>query len=185
MSEDGQLLENYARRGDVESLAALVSRHRVWMGAMLRGMLGCAADAEDAFQNAWIRVMKSAARYRGGSVRAYLASAARTAAIDLMRRRGRTVDFDFASAGEEGAAVEIADPSPTPDEHFESEAAAEDVRKALMELPEGQRQVLLMRIEAELSFKEIADVLGVPIGTALTWMHSAKVNLKKRLGRAV
>ena len=83
------------------------------------------------------------------------------------------------------AAVELADPSPSPDEHFESEAAEEDVRKALMELPEGQRQVILMRIEAELSFKEIADTLGVPIGTALTWMHSAKANLKKILGRVV
>ena len=62
-------------------------------------------------------------------------------------------------------------------------AVADDVRRALADLPEGPRQVFLMRIEAELSFREIAETMDIPVGTALTWMQVAKVKLKKILGR--
>jgi RNA polymerase sigma-70 factor (ECF subfamily) len=79
--------------------------------------------------------------------------------------------------------IEIPDSSPTPDERFELLARSNDVRRALADLPEGPRQVFLMRIEAELSFREIAETMDIPIGTALTWMQSAKVKLKKILGR--
>ena len=184
MQEDSELLLAYARRGDVESLSALVRRSTPWMTALLRGFLSSAADVEDAFQEAWVRVIKSAARYRGGSVRAYLASAARSAALDRLRRAGRTVSLDAPEDSPEAEALpdELPDAGPTPGERFESKATAEDVRRALTALPEGPRQVLLMRIEGELSFKEIASELGVPLGTALTWMRTATMRLKKMLG---
>ena len=56
------------------------------------------------------------------------------------------------------------------------------MREAVRTLPEGPRQVLLMRIEGELSFKEIASELDVPLGTALTWMRTATLKLKEMLG---
>ena len=49
-------------------------------------------------------------------------------------------------------------------------------------LPEGPRQVLLMRIEGDLPFREIAEELGVPLGTALTWMRTATLRLREMLG---
>ena len=52
----------------------------------------------------------------------------------------------------------------------------------LRALPEGPRTVLLLRIEGELSFREIAGELNIPLGTALTWMHAATVRLRKLLG---
>ena len=55
MEEDAQLLFAYARRGDVQSLAALVRRHATWMQALLRGMLPVAADVDDVFQETWMR----------------------------------------------------------------------------------------------------------------------------------
>ncbi|MBQ6136208.1 MAG: RNA polymerase sigma factor [Kiritimatiellae bacterium] len=185
MTDDAELLRAYARRGDVASLSALVRRHAVWMQAMLRGMLRSPADADDAFQETWARVMKAAGSYRGGKVKSYLATVARSAAIDAMRRAGRFVPLDAAD-GERGesAAESVPDGSPDPGERFESSATAEDVRAAVCELPEGQRQVVLMRIEAEMTFREIADSMGVPLGTALTWMHSATIALRKRLGGA-
>ena len=182
MSNDSQLFENYVRRGDLESLSALVSRHSVWMLALLRGMLNSASDADDAFQDTWIRVIKSADRYKGGNIRAYLAIVARSVAIDLLRKRGRDMRLE-PLVNENDEVIEIPDSSPTPDERFESLARSDDVRRALADLPEGPRQVFLMRIEAELSFREIAEMMDIPIGTALTWMQSAKVKLKKILGR--
>ena len=50
------------RRGDLESFSALVSRHGVWMLVLLRGILNSVSDADDAFQDTWIRVIKSADR---------------------------------------------------------------------------------------------------------------------------
>ena len=91
MEEDVQLLFAYARRGDVQSLAALVRRHATWMQALLRGMLPVAADVDDVFQETWMRVIRAASRYRGGLVKPYLATVARSAAIDHMRRTRATV----------------------------------------------------------------------------------------------
>ena len=94
MEEDSELLFAYSRRGDVESLSVLVRRHAVWMQAFLRGLLPTVADAEDAFQETWVRVVKSADKYRGGKVKPYLAVVARSAAIDRLRQMGRLVSLD-------------------------------------------------------------------------------------------
>ena len=182
MSTDSHLFENYVRRGDLESCSALVSRHGVWMLVLLRGMLNSVSDADDAFQDTWIRVIKSADRYKGGTIRAYLATVARSVAIDILRKRGRDMRLE-SLVNENDEVIEIPDSSPTPDERFELLARSDDVRRALADLPEGPRQVFLMRVEAELSFREIAETMDIPIGTALTWMQSAKVKLKKILGR--
>lgn len=182
MEEDSELLYDYARRGDVKSLAALVRRHSTWMQAFLRGMLHEAADADDAFQEAWMKVIRSAASYRGGKVKSYLASVARSVAIDRLRRERGNISLD--AEGGEGASVAataVAD-EVTPSERFESKATSEDVRRAIGALPDGPRQVLLMRIEGDLSFKEIAAELDVPLGTALTWMRSATLKLREMLG---
>ncbi|MBO7683475.1 MAG: sigma-70 family RNA polymerase sigma factor [Kiritimatiellae bacterium] len=179
---DEDLLKEYGLRGDVKSLSELVVRHSTWMQAFLRGFLPTAADADDAFQESWVRVIRSAAGYRGGKVRAYLASVARSAALDRLRRERPTVSLDADDGVGAAVAETAADGKPTPRERFESKATGEDVRSAVRSLPEGPRQVLLMRIEAELAFKEIADALGVPIGTALTWMRTATERLKKMLG---
>lgn len=182
MEEDSQLLLAYARRGDVSSLAALVRRHATWMQALLRGMLPVAADVDDVFQETWVRVVRAAASYRGGRVRPYLAAVARSAAIDHMRRTRATVSLD-AEDGEGAAAAEsIADDGPCPDEAFESRATSEDVRRAVRTLPDGPRQVLLMRIEGDMSFKEIAAEMSIPLGTALTWMRTATQKLRNMLG---
>lgn len=154
------------------------------MQTLLRGLLPTAADAEDAFQETWIRVVKSAGKYRGGKVKSYLAVVARSAAIDRLRQMGRLVSLDAEDAEGASAAERLPDESPSPGERFESKATAEDVREAVRALPEGPRQVLLMRIEGELSFKEIASELRVPLGTALTWMRTATLKLKEMLGES-
>ncbi len=182
MEEDSELLYDYARRGDVKSLAVLVRRHSTWMQALLRGMLHGAADVDDAFQESWMKVIRSAASYRGGKVKPYLASIARSVAIDRIRRERGNISLD-AEEGEGAVVAETAaSGEATPIEKFESKATSEDVRRAIGTLAEGPRQVLLMRIEGDLSFKEIADELKVPLGTALTWMRTATLKLREMLG---
>lgn len=183
MPDDAQLLADYARRGVVESLSALVSRHAVWLKALLHGLLPGKADAEDAFQEVWVRVIRSAGSFRGGSVRAYLARIARSVAVDRFRRELPTVSLDVPDATGGTPLEDLADEHPGTGEVLTARASAEEIRAAVRELPEGPRQVLLLRIEAELPFREIAEQLGIPMGTALNWMHVATEAMKKRLGR--
>lgn len=181
MADETQLLLDYARRGDVESLSAfVVSSTRGLMG-YLRGMTPTDADAEDAFQECWIRVIKSAGFFRGGSARAYLMRIAHAVVIDRFRRRGAptvSMDSDEATALSES----LADDALSPAETVELRNGLDDVRRAVRGLPDGPREVLLMRIEGELSYRQIAEQLGIPIGTALTWMHVATVRLRRSLG---
>ena len=183
MPDDAQLLEAYARRGDVESLSALVSRHAVWLKALLRGLLPGASDAEDAFQEVWVRVIQSAGTYRGGSVRAYLARIARSAVVDRHRRELPTVSLDIPAEDGETPLEDLPDERPGTVGELAARASAEEIRNAVRDLPPGPRQVLLLRVEAGLSFNEIADQLGVPMGTALGWMRAASAQMRKRLGR--
>jgi len=181
MSEDAELLKDYARRGDAKALSALVVRHSPWMSALLRGMLPD-ADVDDALQDAWLKVIRSARNFRGDGLKSYLGAVARSVAIDRLRKSGRAVSLD---ADETAQGEELVDDKPLPNERFESAATREDVYRAVRELAEGPRQVLLLRIEAEMSFKDIAQELGVPLGTALTWMRTATIHLRKRLGDSV
>lgn len=180
-STDADLLLAYARRGDVSALSTLVSRNAVWLTAFLRGMLS-AADADDAFQEVWVRIIKTADAYKGGAIRSYLARMARSVAIDRIRREGRLVSLDVTDENGDTPLADLPGDTPTPLETLEAKATAEDVRTAIHDLPIRERQVLLLRVEGELSFKEIAEELGIPLGTALTWMHNATARLRRQLG---
>jgi len=179
MSEDAELLKDYARRGNANALSALIVRHSPWMSALLRGMLPD-ADVEDALQDTWLKVIKSARNFRGDGIKSYLGTAVRSVAIDRLRQRGKTVSLD--AEEDDTAQQELIDGAPLPNEKFESNATKEDVLCAVRELPDGPRQVLLLRIEAEMPFREIAEELHVPLGTALTWMRAATLHLKAKLG---
>jgi len=181
MSEDAELLKDYARRGNAQALSALIVRHSPWMSALLRGMLPD-AEVEDALQDAWLKVIKSARHFRGEGLKSYLGAVARSAAIDRLRRRGKTVSLDAEEPDDDAPHDEPVDEGPLPNERFESSATRDDVYRAVRALPEGPRQVLLLRIEAEMPFREIAEELHVPLGTALTWMRTATLYLKKELG---
>lgn len=164
-------------------LSSLVAEHARWLTGFVRGLCANEADAEDAYQETWLRLMKAGDGYRGGSMRAYLARIARSAVVDRYRKSGRYVlSLDAPAEDGASAAEELSDPAATPERRFETAATHADVLAAVRTLPAGPRTVLLMRIEGELSFKEIAAALDVPLGTALTWMHAATVRLKRQLG---
>ena len=168
-----------------DTIKALVEEHGRWLVAFLRGLTGNRDEADDVFQDLWVRVIKSGVELRAGEAKAYLARAARAVWIDRLRRRRPAVSLDEADEEGESAAARLEDTAPTPGERFESNATALDVRAAIDALPGKWREVVLMRVEAEMEFKDIAAELGVPLGTALTWMRRATEELKRRLRRTV
>ena len=183
MPDDVQLLEAYARRGDVESLSALVARHAVWLTALLRGHLRAKADVDDAFQDVWTRVIRSASGYRGGNVRAYLARIAQSVLVDRLRRSSPTVSLDRPDEDGGTPLEDLPDTHAGTREDIDVRASSDEIQEAVRDLPEGPRRVLLLRLEAELPFRDIAEELGIPVGTALTWMHVAAEHLRRRLRR--
>lgn len=183
MGEDGQLLMRYACEGDVQSLSRLVVAHSRWLSAYLRGLMGDGPDVEDALQDVWTKVIRSAGSYRGGSVRAYFVRVARSVVVDGFRRRGAPL-LSLDAETEEGERV-LPEPESgglSPDAACERLATSEEIRQAVRALPVRMRDVLLMRIEGELTFKEIAEELRAPLGSVLTWMHEATKRLKRSLG---
>lgn len=173
--EDAELIAAYVRGGDVKSFSELVSRHSSWLTAFFLGMLGGEGEAEEALQELWLKVLKSAWRFRGGSVRAYLMRAARHVAYDRLDRRRRPVvtgrvDID---------SVDPVDPAPGPPGRSETRELVARVRSALAALPLREREVVLMRVEGGLAYGAIAEELGVPLNTVHCWMHRARESLKR------
>ena len=165
---------------EANEIDRLVREHASWLSALLRGMTRCEADAEDAFQDVWLRLMKVASLPSPDAMRSYLARTARAVVVDRYRKT-KHIELSLDSAAGESLVTEIADSSPTPGKRFESRATHEDVMRAVRALPEGPRTVVLMRVEAELTFQEIADSLEMPLGTVLTWMRTATLRLKENL----
>ena len=170
---------------DSASISALVKEHGKWLMAFLRGLCDTLDDAEDAFQETWVRVTKARRNVPAPQEwRAYLAKTARSVVIDKLRRKKPEVSLDAMVEEDDGGVIDVAIPSSdsSPAERYESKATAEDVRGAIAALPFNWRQVVMMRIEGEMEFKDIAAELDIQLGTALTWMRRATEALKQKLG---
>ena len=180
-NEDEMLLDRYLR-GEVAAFDELVGRHGRALLAYIASMVGKDGDAEDIFQMTWERVIRNAATFGGGSVRAWIWRIAKNAVIDGIRRRkpddslNRPIGEDDAELGDFFAAQ-------TPDvpQALEMAELRERIGACVARLPELQREIFMMRTVAELSFKEIADVLGIPLNTALGRMHYALAKLREML----
>lgn len=140
---------------------------------MVYRMCGDASLAEDAAQEAFIRAWKHLPNYQPRSpFRNWVYRIANNAALDVLRRRRETVDVDE---------IPIASSSAGPEALLEKEERAARVRQAVLELPEASRAVLVLREYEGLSYKEIADVLGIPIGTVMSRLNYARNQLRKSL----
>jgi RNA polymerase sigma-70 factor (ECF subfamily) len=132
-------------------------------------------DAEDLVQDCYLRAFRAWGRFNGsGSRQAWLFTIARRAYIDWLRskkRRGGTVSLD-----------RIDHPA-APSEHASHEDA-ETVWQIIEGLPPEQREVIRLRFAAQLSYAEIAQTLGLPIGTVRSRLHRAlKAVREKTRGR--
>ncbi len=157
--EDGALLVRVAG-GDGAAFEELYARHAGVAMGLARGLLGEAALAEDAVQEAFLALWRGAGGYdpARGSVRCWLLAMVRYRAIDVQRRRhaGRWVDI--------AALAETPDGGDT-HEFARRRAAAGAVRAALGRLPAGQQAALALAYGGGYSQMEIARVQGVPLGT--------------------
>jgi RNA polymerase sigma-70 factor, ECF subfamily len=161
---DGELIERIGA-GDRSAFDELYRRYARPIFALALRRLGDRGRAEDAVQEAFASVWRSAGTYRAdrGKGAHWLYAVARNAIVDRGRARGENPME---------AADEVST-EPSPPERAESDWAAWRVHRALAVLPEREREVLELAYWSDLSQSEIADRLGIPLGTVKTRTRSA------------
>ena len=173
--------------GDAAAMETLYLRYRQSVYSWLLRMVGDAAEAEDIYQDVWLKVIRCASDYRSGNFRAWLWQIVRNKTTDRMRKKSPSLVLDApvcaASEGEQTVVDQLSDDDAAADALMQIEESERKsaVCDAIDALPAAQREVVLLRITGELSFKEIADMLAAPIGTVLARMHNAVKSLKAAL----
>jgi RNA polymerase sigma-70 factor (ECF subfamily) len=176
---DEQLLAEHVV-GEPGRFADLVCRHSDELFRFLARFLGNAAAAEDLVQEVFLQVHQSAASFDPTRrFKPWLFTIAANKARDLLRSRRRRPEMplDAVVAGESSEGQTflgfLADESLSPDGTVSLEEQREQVRKVLAEMPERLREVLVLSYYHGFPYKEIAEILDVPLGTVKSRLHSA------------
>ena len=163
--------ESQDARGD---MAALITH----LGAaynLARWLMRDENDAEDAVQDAYTSALSHFASFRGGDGRAWLLAIVRNSCYNRLRQRGASAlntDFD--------EAVHSFDrQTPNPETELLQAERTELLRKCLDELPDTYREVIVLRELEQLSYREIAQIAGVPLGTVMSRLNRARQQLQQ------
>ena len=143
------------------------------------------AMAEDVVQDAFLRAHKAFAQYRGVSAKAWLFAIVRNccwSALEVQRGISRVAVSESALSAEDARAfADYHDEAATPEAELSRFREAEGLRRMVMELPEPFRETLVLREMDELSYKEIASVTGVAMGTVMSRLARARMMLGELL----
>ena len=173
---DEALLDRFAS-GDRAALEELFCRYRGAAYRVAHRLLGNEADALDAVQDGFVKVLAKLSGFeQRSSFKTWLLRVISNAALDLGRQRGRRDAFASATESTNGQARSLVWEDPT----FGLEQA--DLRRlldeALATLPDSQRQAFILHVDAELSYREVADTLGISIGTVMSRLYYARQKLR-------
>lgn len=143
---------------------------------LARWLMGSAADAEDVVHDAYLRALANADRFRGGDQRAWLLSIVRNGCYSLHRRQRvrQATEFDETVHGEDTV-------TPSPEQGAIDNDTSRRVRLAVEDLTPDFREVIVLREFEGLSYKEIADVVGAPVGTVMSRLSRARAQLQAAL----
>lgn len=174
---DDQLVAEY-KEGNDQALGLLYDRYYRILFNYLCGVLGNRESAEDILQETFCTLVRKLDLYQPrGKFKPYLFRIAYNLAVDRIRKDGRTPGTatpfldDFYQEENNG--------NPLPE--IEKTEILENTIRAVQKLSPEQRQVLLLKHFSGLTFREISEIMGIPLNTALGRMHYAIRNLRKLL----
>jgi len=174
--DDARLVERF-RRGETGAFEEIVARHKRTVYLTALRLLSTHEDADEAAQLAFVRAWKSLAGFRGES-------ALRTWLVSIVLNVAKSM---LAARRPHQALEELGDP-PSPEAGSEDRArlrqAGARVRRAVAALPPRQREVVVLKVFSEMTHREIADVLGLSVGTVKACLHQAVANLRRGMGAA-
>jgi len=175
-------------QGDTTAFGELVRRYGDSVLGYLIRMTGSREKAEDFFQETFKRIHEKADTFRGTRLKSWLFAIATNVAIDGMRKSRRLqvvslnqkLDCDDENC-QELSTIAVADNSYEPSQKAIMAEQKEQVRQALELLPARQRATLVLAYYQQLSYPEVAQVLGCSVGTVKTQMYRALKTLAQRL----
>ncbi len=176
---DAVLVSNYIN-GDENALAMLIARHKQKVYSFIYSKVFDRDVTEDVFQDTFIKVIRTLklGKYNEeGKFLPWVMRIAHNLVIDHFRKNSRMPKFD--NTDEFNIFSVISDSALNAEKRMVKNQVENDVRRLIEELPEDQKQVLVMRMYKDMSFKEISENTGVSINTALGRMRYALINLRK------
>jgi RNA polymerase sigma-70 factor, ECF subfamily len=164
-----------ARKGDQEAWKTLFEQYAPQLLRMATLLTGSTDAGRDCVQEAFVRLLNSIVQHKTGTLRAYLSTIAYRLAVKenvRLRRRAPTGDVESISS----------DPSPL--DQAIAEERQQEVARVILALPAHHREILILRLNGEHSYEEIADITGLPLGTVKSRIFhavkSARSEMKKR-----
>ncbi len=169
--------QDHAPREDLLSFEAVMLPHLDAAHNLARWLLRNEQDAQDVVQEAFLRAFKSFGGFHGSNGRAWLLTIVRNTSYTLLKKNRvadltTTFDEEIHTAGHE---------SVSPATILEHSENAELIKEAMDELPAEFREILALRHQEGLSYKEIADIAQIPPGTVMSRLARARAKLRECL----
>lgn len=176
---DATLVSNYIQ-GEEPALEVLINRHKQRIYSFIYSKVYDKDVAEDIFQDTFIKVIRTLKKGKyneEGKFLPWVMRIAHNLVIDHFRKNTRMPKFS--NTGDFNIFSVLSDSTLDAERSIIKDQVESDIRKVIEELPEDQKEVLMMRMYKDMSFKEISDKTGVSINTALGRMRYALINMRK------
>jgi RNA polymerase sigma-70 factor (ECF subfamily) len=181
LQSDEHLLARLAD-GDRQAGEELFQRYRLVAYRVAHRFLGNEADALDAAQDGFVKALTNLPGFQGrSSFKTWLLRVVSNAALDLGRQRGRreTLSLDAVGPHDSDGAQPLVIENPALG--LERKDLRDLLNRALATLSEPQRATFVLHADAELSYREVAEVLGISIGTVMSRLYYARQKLRAHL----
>lgn len=178
---DAHLVSCYLN-GEEKCLEILINNHKSKIYNFIFSKVMDRDIAEDIFQETFIKViktLKNGVYNEEGKFLSWVMRISHNLIIDHFRKSNRMPKFE--ASDDYDVFQFITDSSPNVESNLIKDQVVNDLQNLITELPEDQKEVLNMRLYKDMSFKEIAEITGVSINTALGRMRYAIINLRKMI----
>lgn len=182
-AEDVRLMELIGG-GDVAALERLIERHQTLVVGTVARMLGSNSDVEDIAQQVFIRVWKSAARYKPrAKFTTWLLKITRNLVFNELRRAKRRALVPLQPEADTDEIALPDDATRAPDATVLERELQSAIEQAIGQLPDTQRMALVLRRYEQLSYEEIGDVLELSVPAVKSLLFRARTELRQRLSK--
>lgn len=164
-------------QGNEKAFRDLIARYHATAYSVVRGVLGDRDDVEDVLQLVYVKIYRGLAGFRGDSkFSTWVYQIARNEAINAVKkRRLETAPIED---------LQVAAPeSEAPDTALQQSQLGDKLEQAMQQIDENYRIAIELRYMGERSYEEIAETMGIPLGTVKTYIHRGKAELKKVMAR--
>ena len=176
---DADLVKSYINGSEI-ALESLVNRHKLQIFNFINSKINDRDTSEDIFQDTFIKVirtLKNGLYNEEGKFLPWIMRIAHNLVIDHFRKSNRIPTIE--NKEEFDIFQFVSDTAPNAENILIEDQILKDIKKLIQELPDDQKEVLIMRLYRDMSFKEIAENTKVSINTALGRMRYAIINLRK------